>query len=90
MFCDAIAKTSPLGHLLSLADAVDRGAADRADTAGGWFSILQGHLFGVLDRLLCPALETVSLCHLLSPPLSLRLHSSDAKCQAAANNLSRH
>lgn len=53
--------------LLALADSKYLGATSRADTLDRWLTILQGHLFWVLDLPLCPALEAISLCH-NSPP----------------------
>ena len=59
----------PYGYaaFLALADSKYLGAARRANTLDRWLSILQGHVFRVLDLPLCPALEAISLCH-HSPP----------------------
>ena len=46
---------------LALADSEHLGAADGANTLGGWPGILHGDGFRVLHLSFCPALDAVSL-----------------------------
>ena len=58
---------------LAFANPEHLGAAYRAGALGGWFAVLHGYCFGVLDFSLGAAFDTVSL-HLVTLPFLVTKH----------------